>query len=306
MRVTLLQTYGQATTNINKNAESTSKLSQEVSTGLKLNDASDDPMGWANAAQITQDLRETNTFGSNMDFAQGWTQATDSALGNVSDLLTSAKNTALSAGSSTSAEQTAANAAKITQDISSMLSLADSDYNGRKLFSGTNNPAGNASTYTLNAGTGTYQYNGDAGTVDVRTGKGSNQTMTVNVNGPQVFSFTNNGTSYNVFDVLTNLKTAIANGDTTGIDTAVGLLDSASTNVSAQQSTTGVRESDLSTKQSALSVLKTTKTTSLSDVQDADTASVYVQLQQKQIAYQASLQVVSMVKSLNLTNYLSA
>ena len=97
MRITLSMQINATLLTLNDQQEQITQLSQQISSGLKLTSASDDPYAWAQAMNIKQSLREYNSFLSGINFATGWGQATESALNQLSDLVSQAKQVAISA-----------------------------------------------------------------------------------------------------------------------------------------------------------------------------------------------------------------
>ena len=99
MRITLnMQTSG-ALLSINDQQEKITQLSQQIASGVTLSSPSDDPYVWAQTMNINQGLDQYNSLLSNINFATGWGQATESSLSQLSDLVTQAKQIAISATS---------------------------------------------------------------------------------------------------------------------------------------------------------------------------------------------------------------
>ena len=101
------------------------------------------------------------------------------------------------------------------------------------------------------------------------------------------------------------LKQAIQNGDSATISSKLTTLDDAFNHINNESTTIGSMLSELTTQQSAINAFQTNEQSTLSNLQDTDVASATIKLQQAQTAFQAALQVTSMLGNLNLATYLS-
>lgn len=304
MRVSFIQRNASLIQDIGKKTEEITNLSYNVSSGNKMQSPSDDPFAWAQSMDMQQQLSEYDTFNTNMDFATGWNQMTESSLSGVIDLTVRAKEIGISAGSVGGTPAQTANVEELNQMINEAMNTANSQYQDRYLFGGMKQ-LGNTPPFSMDA-SGNVTYSGDAGQLTVRTGKGANNTQVANLAGDDAFNFTRtDGTTGNVMSELWNLKNAIQNNNSAAITTSLGNLDAARLHLTDRESLVGIRLTTLQNQQSALQSLSATQKTILSGVKDADYAEVISQLQLKQTAYQASLQVTSMLSNLNLTKYLS-
>lgn len=295
MRVTLAMTYENTVHNINSKQSDISQLSEELSTGVRLQAPSDDPSAWSQAMSIKQGLSELSTFGNNMSFAMGWNQASENALGQFEDLITQAKQTAMKAMQSTTPEEQAANYETMKQMTTQALGLANTQYGNSYIFSGR-------STSTTPFNSTDFSYQGDTQSLDVRIGKNTHQT--VNQDGQTVFFTDPTDPTTNILQAFDNLATAINTGDTTTIQNEMGVMDQAYNHISSMLGTVGARMSDIQQRQDALQSVTTNNQDALSNTQDADVAEVVTNLQMKQTALQATLQSTAYLKNLSLTNFL--
>jgi flagellar hook-associated protein 3 FlgL len=124
--------------NIQKNQTRIEQLQSQLTSGSRITNPSDDPIGAARAMSFQETLDQTNQYLSNIDQATGWLNTTDNALGSVTNLLQRARELAVQAASDTASTQdrTAINS-EVQQLQQQALTLAQSRYGSSYLFSGT-------------------------------------------------------------------------------------------------------------------------------------------------------------------------
>ncbi len=286
---------------INKRQENVSRLSNAITSGTRLSSPADDPTSWARAFNVKQTLREYDSILGNLDFATGWNEATDSALNDISDLISQARQVGISASGPSGLDQSEALASQLDVIITQVVEALNSQYGDQYVFAGT---ATSSAPFSFDDSTGTLTYSGDSGQVKVRTDRGSNGVSTVNLTGTDVTSFTSGGDALNIVQEVWELKQAVSTEDTNAITEKLNTLEDAFNSIASKTTTTGQRLSALETKQSAITSLQTVMKSRLSDLQDTDLADAITSLTQEQTAYQAALKVFSMTDSLNLASLL--
>jgi flagellin-like hook-associated protein FlgL len=109
----------------------------ELSTGRRLNSASDDPGDAAIVQQLQKTLEQRQAFATNLERAKNHLGAVDSTLGDVSDLIRRAQQIAsANVGSDVTADQRAGAAAVVDQFYNEALTLANRQFEGVYLFAG--------------------------------------------------------------------------------------------------------------------------------------------------------------------------
>ncbi|MGC8490245.1 MAG: flagellin [Syntrophobacteraceae bacterium] len=302
MRITFGMQTSETLINLNNQQETITDLSQEISSGKQLQSPSDNPESWAQAMNANQTVREYNSFISNVNFATGWGQETESALSTLTGLLSQAKQVGIEANSASGAYSNSALAQQMGSILTQALSVANTQYEGQYIFAGAQTAT---EPYSVDS-SGNVAYSGDSGTVQVKTSlnaAGGGMTP-VNLAGDAVFGNTT-PQSNNILNQIYFLQQAISGGDSTKISNATAVISSAFDNVNAQLSKMGSMVSALSTQSTALSTMVTNEKGVLSNLQDTDMASAATKLSQAQTAYQAALQVTSLLDNLNLSSILS-
>ncbi|SNS75594.1 flagellar hook-associated protein 3 FlgL [Granulicella rosea] len=274
------------------------QLTNELSSGLRIAQLSDDPVAAAQNALFSNAINRLDSFTQSSTTEQGKLQVADSTLGQVVTQITSAISLATSAGNGT---LNASNLSSIATELGGIrdqvLSLANTSYQGQYLFSGSQ---GSTEPFTLNGSTTptTVTYNGDSLTQSVQTPAG--QSIQVNVPGSAIFT----NPSANLLGTLNQLITDVAAGNNTAVAADSTNLSAALTNVSTQRA---VLDSSLS-QLTSTSTYATTQATQLTAQQSAlisaDPATVATQLQTAEVQHQALLSVISAVGKSDLFSYI--
>lgn len=162
------------------------QLTEELSTGVKVNTISDDPAAFAENTILSAQLSADDTFSQTANSAESLLQVSDTALGSVVSQLTQAITLATQGVNGT---QDSDNLKTIATQLSGIrdevLSLANSSYLGRYIFAGSQ---GGTTPFSLDSTTtpATVTYTGDNDVSYVQTPNG--HTIQLNVPGDQIFT----------------------------------------------------------------------------------------------------------------------
>jgi flagellar hook-associated protein 3 len=107
-----------------------------------------------------------------------------------------------------------------------------------------------------------------------------------------------------VFNALLRLNNALTSNDTAEAQRDINQLSQATQNLSFTQAALGAREQGLTAIQTQLTSQNTQLQSSKSNVSDADLATVISELTSRQVAFQASLQVMGQMFKMTLLDYL--
>lgn len=203
------------------------QLSAQLSSGVRVNSLSDDPMAAGQNVLLLNQMRQDDTFTQSASMVTGQLQVADSALGQVVTQLTQAISLATAANNGT---MNAANRQSIANQLAGIraevLTLANSSYQGQYIFAGGQTSTAPFSLSTA-ASPATVSYHGDSTVNQLATPNG--QTIQLNVPGGRIFS---NPGATDVFAALNNLiadysgsaSTADAVGHTQDLSTAMNYL----------------------------------------------------------------------------------
>ena len=164
------------------------KTQQQISANRRILTPSDDPIASSRALEITQADSINAQYGTNAQTAQGRLSLTEQALGRVTDLLQSIRESAVTAGNGSF---TASDRASVAQDIQAMydelLTVANTtDGEGNYLFSGFQTDRQPFSPTAVGV-----QYQGDDGQRLVQVASG--RQIAVSESGADVFMRVRNG-----------------------------------------------------------------------------------------------------------------
>lgn len=183
----------------------------QMTTGKRVNVASDDPAAAAMQVQTSDQTLAGDQFLRSISSVTGELQTADSALSSCVTALQRAITLGVEGANGTLSQQDRQALASEVQGISTqVLGIANLNYNGHFLFAGT---ADSQTPYVLDPNSpGGVKYQGNDSTNQIEVEQG--QTVSMNLPGSQLFS----ATGASVFQSLADLTTALQNG--TGIDTA--------------------------------------------------------------------------------------
>ncbi|NUQ28570.1 MAG: flagellar hook-associated protein 3 [Acidobacteriaceae bacterium] len=260
------------------------RLTQQLSSGSRVNQLSDDSVAVSSAARMQSELSLNDTFIKTATGLTGRMQTADSALSTVVQQLTQAISLSTQANNGTLNADAKATVAQQLQNIkSTVLSMANSSFQGQYLFAGS---ATDAPAFASNG-----SYSGDSSIQYVTTPTG--QKVATNVPGSNIFS-----------QALSALDDAIA-GATSGDMTATGKLGAALNTVTAQRA---AFENSLSAVQSASDIASQRKseiTISQTELLSADPAQIATDLSNTQTQQKALLSVIASLGKSNLFDFLS-
>jgi flagellar hook-associated protein 3 FlgL len=270
---------------------------QELSSGYKLNQPSDDPYGASQALKLRADLASNQQYQGNVSDANAWQSVADTALGDIGDSVQRARDLVIQGANGTNgpSDRTAI-VTELNQLIDSIKTEANTQYAGRYIFAGT-------ATNTVPYPQPGLTYAGDDNVIKRVVGQG--QTVDVNQRGWDAFSNPPTTSGQNVLQLLDQIRqdlasgnqAALGNGDMTAIDSMLDQLSSA-------RAEAGASANRLTTLDSRLKDTELNVQSLLSKTQDADMAKTMVDFSQQQAVYQAALQAGAKIIKPTLLDFL--
>ena len=271
---------------------------QEVATGKSVSQPSDNPSASAVMVQNSIETANVDQYTQNTRSALSMVQTADSSLSSVVTSLTQAISLGTEASNGTiNASNLQAIATQVQGILSSVVSQANTDYEGVYLFGGT---ASTTAPYTASSSSASgYTYNGNNNSNSVAIG--DDQSVQVNLPGSQVFS---NSTT-DVLGSLSSLVSAIQSGSSSAIESATSSVSAALSYVDQQRVVYGNAETQLNSQETYLqneTVNLTSQQTSLIGIDEATAAET---LSADETANSAALAAAAKVLPTTLLNYLS-
>jgi len=192
MRISSVTMYEQSTASINRQQSDFLKVSQQIASGRRVVNPSDDPQAASRAVRVDQSQAITQQYADARVSARNSLAQTESILNSISDSVVSAKTLLVQASSDTLSDVDRESIASELRGIyETMIGQANAtDGNGRYLFGGY---ADNAPPFVKNA-EGSIEYKGDANAREQRVD--ASRLMPVTENGISIFQSVPSGAGY--------------------------------------------------------------------------------------------------------------
>lgn len=264
-----------------------SDLNYDISSGVKIHVASDDPSAAAQIAQLGRQQSSNAVYSSNVTNALSTTSLVDTSLSNIQTSLQQAKELMLSASNGTMTADQRSSAITQLQGIQQTLQAAAkaTDASGNPLYAtgaATQIPIGDG--VTIAAGD---SYDDVFGSVSLSSG-GTSSLDTILSNAISSLQGNSSGTL-----------------NQTDVNNAMDALDDASTHISDAQSDLGVRETRLNNASDDLATDKTNLATSRTALEDTDVTEAYTQMSEKMTILNAAQAMLATISKTSLFDKLS-
>ncbi len=260
-----------------------------LATGKKINSPSDDVSGMMKAMDYKVSINEIEQYKRNISEAEEHLSFADTTMDSVYIALDTAKAKAVQGASATTDDRIKI-ASEVAQLRDHVLSLANSKYRNRYIFSGYK-----TDVQSFDAG---FNYQGDSGEINVFIDR--NATMAINIPGDQVFG--SGSTSF--MGVLDDLYNDLMADDTLGIGDAIDKIDSAIDQVANVRAVLGARLNRLDDLKYNLEDRDVTLKTYLSEVEDTDIAYTISEISKTEVALQSLRQSGAEALSQSLLDFL--
>lgn len=218
MRVATRSLYQSGIDQINTNLNRLTKMSENVSTGKKINRAADDPTGYTRILSADTSISAINQIKRNIVTGTSWLSNTETVLTTVQETIESAKNTAIQMVNATiSAEDRQAVSEQINDIILNLKTVSGTKINGSYLFSGK---ATDTAPFQFDNETWptAVSYNGESNCFQINTG--SSFYADVSIPGDQAFfsstvrvDSTNQNLDFREYSNSAQLTAVIPEGD---------------------------------------------------------------------------------------------
>jgi flagellin len=254
-----------------------SRTLEKLSSGLRINSASDDASGLAIADGLRADVAALNQAVRNANDGISVVEVADGVLGEVSQLLQRAVSLAEQAASDTSGEDSGAEKAAINSEYQAILREVNRlsltvDFNGRELFGTT------GATFDVQVGASETSAN------NVITLTTSALQSTGSATGGLGLT-ASSGSGISVVTTALNTKA--------GAQTELELIRSAIDEISSRRGEIGTVRNRLQNTINVVSIQAQTLTSAESQIRDADLASEIVQLTKYQVLNQTGLSALA-------------
>lgn len=283
---------------LQQSQQSVNTALQQVATGKSVTIPSDNPVASAEMVQNSIESAQVDQYTQNVTSLQGSVQSAGSVLSSV----VSSLNQAISLGTegangTTNSSNMQVIASQVQSILTSVVSLANTSYQGSYLFGGT---ASSSEPYTADPTSPSgYSYNGSANVNSVAVG--DQVSVQVGLPGSQIFS----SSSTNVLGSLSNLVSALQSGNSSSIATATSGVTDALNYVSQQQTFYTNAENQLNARETYLQQETVNLTSQATSLVGVDMAQAATNLSQAETDNNAAMAAMARVLPNTLLNYLS-
>ncbi|MFW6028859.1 MAG: flagellar hook-associated protein FlgL [Halanaerobiales bacterium] len=260
--------------NLQKNMKKLDKLNQQLSSGKKFDNPSENPIGVADSMELSSLLSNHDQYLRNLGETKDWMASTESALKNSGKILQRAREQAVyGATDSLSKGDRKQIAAEIGELKDELINLANSKLGERYLF------AGQKTNMDDKPFDDDGNYQGDSRGIKREVSPGDK--MKINTDGKKVFE--------DAIANLEDLETALNDNDQESInDLLSDIDDSLNTNVE-ERATVGAKINRLDLAESKLDEEKIQSEELLSENEDVDIAKTITDLKMQENVYRSSL-----------------
>jgi flagellar hook-associated protein 3 FlgL len=287
-------------TNLDQIQSAMNTVQRQLSSGLRVGQASDDPSAVPSILRTQSEIAQNNQAQTNLNQVKTELLTGDASLQQAVTLVEQAITLASQAGSTVNSDTQIANLAAQVQGIQQQLvNLSNTSVGGRYIFSGDSDQQ---AAYALDS----TQPNGvqqlaAAKSTQVITDANGNPLWTP-MTAQDIFDSQSGG---NVFAAVNGLLTALQNKDSTAAGASVASLNTADDYLNQQLGLIGIAENRVSDATTAASQSVTTETADLGTLRDADTAGDAIQLSQLNTQQQAALSARATMSQSNLFDFLA-
>lgn len=297
---------------LNQTEDRASQAEEQISSGLKLTTASDDPDEISPALTLHAQLQQTLQIETNLGEFTSETTTAEQALSNSVQSLQDAST--LGAQGATETEtptQRQALAAQVNGCLSDLVAQANTQFGGRYLFSGDTDQV---QPYSIDTNGNVTPYAGAVSTRQAQNADGS--TFSVSLSGQEIFE----APSGSALQAVQDLANALQNGptvaqddpsydweysqQTTAITNALGELTAASGQVNEQLAFYGTVQDHLTSATNDASTQEVNQRAELSSLTDADVTTDAIDLTQSNTEMQATMEALAKLPTNSLFEYL--
>jgi flagellar hook-associated protein 3 FlgL len=276
----------------------------QLSSGLRVNKASDAPQQVGDIFQARADLSHATQIDQNLGIVKAQVDAADSALQQAVQLLDQAGTIGVEGNGSTASGQLGTLANQVQGLISQLVSISRTTVDGVYIFSGDR---GSAPAYQVD----TASSNGVDRLIKTQaTAQASDPTGTtfqVAKTAQDLFDqrdSSDNFTPQNAFAALKNLQTALQSGNTAAISSAIDGVHTVSIYLNQQLGFYGEAQNRIDSAISLAKKFEVQDQTKLSSLQDADVPTVAIQMTQDNTALSAAMSARAKRPNTSLFDYL--
>jgi flagellar hook-associated protein 3 FlgL len=273
---------------------------QQLTTGLRINTVSDAPDQISDVLSLQTAISFNTQIGQNLASVKAETDTGESAVSSAVSLVEQAQSLGTEgADDMDSADTRQQLATQLGNILTELVNTANTSVNGRFIFAGDSDQT-QPYTIDLTQTDPISAYAGSASTRQVEAPDGS--TFAIALTAQQIFDGSGDGNS--VFQSISNLRNALLNNDSSGIQAALAQVGSADTYLNDQLTFYGNVQDQVTNATNAQANDDTQLRTQLSTLEDANETQSITTLTEAQTEEQAALTSEAQLPKTNLFSFL--
>ena len=286
--------------NIKLNYKKMQEIQEKLSSGKQINRPSDDPSGTRKVLGLRAEELQVQQFLDNTETAKEQINYTSNTLESIQEIFTKIKQLAIQASDDTLGQSDRKiTAGELNELLESVLQNANTDNNGRYIFSGTKTlTSAFTATRDSSGNISSVSYNGN--NEEIKYQIGPNTFIQINLPGGKLFQ------DNKIFSTLISLKDALkaTTFDSTAFSNLRNTLDTATNALSTEITRFGAKANRLEMTTNSLENSQTALKELISYTEDADIASLIMNLKHQENVLQASLQTGAKIIQPTLLDFL--
>jgi flagellar hook-associated protein 3 FlgL len=286
---------------LQRSKERSAILSEQISSGNRIVRPEDDPSGSALILDFQNSIEKNTQYLQQATSAESFLQVTETSLTSLNDSLTRIMELGPTATStSTDANGRAALAAEINGLRNTILSLSNTQEQGKYIFAGTRTLTQPFS----GPAAGPIAYAGDSNSIDMDVS--ATASVTTNLTGDQAFfgGAGGQGTASDLFQQVTDLRDALTANNIAGVQAAVTNITSIRQRVVNQITDLGGRQNSLIQLKTDLGAYNASLESIQSTYQTVDYPTAISSYTTEQTIQQAAMSMIAKGSSTNLFDYI--
>ena len=286
--------------NINLNLKKMQELQEKLSSGKRINRPSDDPSGIRKVLGLKTEELKFRQFSENTEIAKERMNYTFNSIENIQDILYKIKELGIQASNDTVGQsERKIIASELNELLESVLQFTNTDNDGRYIFAGTKTSTIPFSATRDSLGRiSSVTYAGNNEEISYQIGPNTN--VQINVTGGTIFQ--DNG----LFSTLISMRDALESStfDSSAFLNLRNNLDGATSVLSTEITSFGAKTNRLELTSQSLENLRITIKELISYTEDADVASLIMDLKNQENILQSSLQTGARIIQPTLLDFL--
>ncbi|WP_350344127.1 flagellar hook-associated protein FlgL [Proteinivorax tanatarense] len=295
MRVTSNYLMKNMLNNLSRNNRRLNEVTQQVSTGKRINKPSDDPGDVVRSLRIRTEINEMEQYKKNVDMARSLLEYSDEALDNVGQALHRANELAIQGKNGTyDPQQREMMAEEINGILNDVFDASNTQFSNRYLFSGTGTEQPFEAVYRDDGKIEEVNFNANSQPRNFELGVG--QSINAGADGEMIFEPILNG--------LIEVRDGLEQDSLEDIESGFNTMQGAKDNLLMQRADLGARVNQLDLVESRMLDGDINLKKFKSDIEDVDMAESIMHLSNIEALHQASLNVTARIIQPSLVDFL--